>query len=58
MWLTFKPDITIKSYSVTADQLGVIKGEITGNIRDVQHPKRKGTLNMSTSVHSNLFDSP
>lgn len=58
MWLTFKPDITNKSYSVTADQPGVINGEITENIRDVKHPKRKGTLNMSTSVHSNLFDSP
>jgi hypothetical protein len=28
MWLTFKPGVTNKSYSVTADQLGVIKGEI------------------------------
>jgi hypothetical protein len=36
--LTFKPDITNKSYRVTADQLRVVKGEITENIRDVKHP--------------------
>jgi hypothetical protein len=40
MWLMFKPDVTNKSYSVTADQLGVIKGEITENISDVKHPKK------------------
>jgi hypothetical protein len=57
MWLTFKPDVTNKRYSVTADQLGVIKGEITENISDVKHQKKKN-LSISTSVHSNLFDSP
>jgi len=34
MCLMFKPDVTYKSYSVTADQLGVIKGDITEN----KHP--------------------
>jgi hypothetical protein len=40
MWLTLKPDASNKCYSVTADQLGVIKGEITENISDVKHPKK------------------
>jgi hypothetical protein len=59
MLLTFKAGVTNKSYSVTANQLGLIKGEITENIGDVKHPKKNGTLNnMSTHIHSNLFDSP
>jgi hypothetical protein len=47
MWLTFKPDITNKSCSVTADQLGVIKGEIKENISDVKHPVKKTLNNLS-----------
>lgn len=41
MLLKFKPGVTNESYRVTANQLGVIKGEITENTGDVKHPKKK-----------------